>query len=52
MKHTYRRGGEGQFAMMEPAAGLHVTREYNRLLDGHSKAKVGREGGDICYNTP
>ena len=37
--------------MMELAAGLHVTREYNRLLDGHSKVKVGREGGDICYNT-
>lgn len=36
--------------MMEPAAGLHVTREYNRLWDGHSKAKVGREGGDILYN--
>ena len=36
---------------MEPAAGLHVTREYNRLWDGYSNAKVGREGGDICYNT-
>ena len=35
---------------MEPAAGLHVTGEYNRLWDGHSKAKVGREGGDILYN--
>ena len=37
--------------MMEPVARLHVAREYNRLWDGHCKAKVGREGGDICYNT-
>ena len=36
---------------MEPVARLHVARENKRLLDGHSKAKVGREGGDICYNT-
>ena len=49
--NTHRRGGEGQFTMMEPAAGLHVTREYNRLWNGHSKAKVGREGGEVCYNT-
>lgn len=36
---------------MEPVARLDVAREYNRLWDGHCKAKVGREGGDICYNT-
>ena len=35
---------------MEPVARLHVAREYNRLWDGHCKAKVGREGGDILYN--
>ena len=36
--------------MMEPVARLHVAREYNRLWDGHCKAKVGREEGDILYN--
>lgn len=44
-------GRRGSVCFEEPAAGLHVTREYNRLWDGHSKAKVGREGGNICYNT-
>ena len=36
---------------MEQTSGL--TRECSRLWDGHSKAKVGREGrregGDSCY---
>lgn len=31
--------------MKEQAAGL--TREYDRLLDEHSKAQVGGEGGAI-----
>ena len=38
---------------MEQTSGL--TRECSRLWDGHSKAKMGREGrregGDSCYNT-
>ena len=38
---------------MEQTSGL--TRECSSLWDGHSKAKMGREGrregGDSCYNT-